>query len=190
MKQLVHIVLLGAIVTAGMDPAVAQEPGRVESPKSAQLSGVVIDATNGHPLRRATVCLRPGVDGGYSTNRNPRCDDTDENGAFVLTGIVPARYTIGVDREGYFALDPLSKEIPSVIALGPGDDLTGVKLRMQRMGSVTGRLVFQDGDPFPGGDLQLRGPGDGRARSTASGEYRFESVLPGDYQIVLNPPDP
>jgi hypothetical protein len=100
MQRWVHITCLGAFLAAIMDTAVAQGPGGPEPPKSAQISGVVIDAMDGHSLRRATVCLRPGADGGYSTTRGERCDETDEKGAFVLAGMLPARYSIGVDREG------------------------------------------------------------------------------------------
>jgi hypothetical protein len=174
-----------------MDKAVAQGPGGPEPPKSAQISGVVIDAMDGHSLRRATVCLRPGADGGYSTTRGERCDETDEKGAFVLAGMLPARYSIGVDREGYFALEPLSENVPSVVVLRAGDDLTGVKLRMQRQGSISGHVVFEDGDPFPGANLELRGPaGENRGRSTTAGEYRFDGVMPGNYRLVVKPPDP
>jgi hypothetical protein len=77
---------------------------------------------DGHPLQRATVCLRPGVDGGLTTTRNERCDETDEKGSFVLAGILPARYSISVDREGYFAIEPLSENVPSVVVVRAGDD--------------------------------------------------------------------
>ena len=76
-----------------------------------------------------------------------------------------------------------------LIALNAGDDLSGVKLRMRRMGSISGRVVFADGEPFPGADLSLDGHGGNHQKTGDTGEYRFGNLPPGDYRILVNHPN-
>jgi hypothetical protein len=170
--------------------ASAQTPIAPEPSKSARVSGVVVDGMDGHLLRRAMVCFHRGGDTGYYNSNTERCDETDEQGRFNVAMLLPARYSYGVERDGYFAADPIADGVPSVIALDAGDHLSGVKLRMWRKGSISGRVVFADGEPFPGADLGLSGPADGnREKSKDTGEYRFGNLAPGDYRVAVKLPD-
>ncbi len=174
-------------IPALVPSANAQPPVAPEPPKFAHVSGVVVDTGNGRPLRRAMVCFNSAGDTGYSGPSTIHCNETDMQGAFTLTNLPPARYTYGVSREGYFAADPPADKLASVIGLNPGDELS-VKFRMQRAGSILGRVVFDDGEPFPGADLQLdRGSGT-RVKTNNSGEFRFDNLTPGDYRVQLNRP--
>ena len=168
-----------AIIAA---PADAQTPVAPEPPKFARVSGVVIDEQDGRLLRRVMVCLQ-------RDSSNAHCDETDAQGRFNIINLPPARYGYRLEREGYFAGEPTADGLPSLFALNAGDDLSSVKLRMRRKGSISGRVVFQDGEPFPGADLSLDGNGGNHQKTGDTGEYRFENLSPGDHRILVNHPN-
>jgi protocatechuate 3,4-dioxygenase beta subunit len=174
-------------VSALAPSANAQPPVAPEPPKFAHVSGVVVDLDSGRPLRRAMVCFNRNGDAGYTGPGTSHCDETDLQGRFALTNLPPARYSYGVTREGYSGADPLADKLATLIALNSGDELS-VKLRMQRLGSILGRVVFEDGEPFPGADLQLNRGSGGRVKTNNSGEFRFDNLTPGDYRVQLNHP--
>jgi hypothetical protein len=55
------------------------------------------------------------------------------------------------------------------------------------MGSISGRAVFTDGEPFSGADLRLSSGN--REKTRVTGEYRFGNLLPGDYRILVDRPN-
>ncbi len=163
-----------------------QTPVAPEPPKFARVSGVVIDERDGRLLRRVMVCLQRGADSGSDSN-TVHCNETDAQGRFNIASLPPSRYSYRLEREGYFAGEPTADGLPSLFALNAGDELSGVKLRMRRTGSIAGRVVFADGEPFPGADLSN---GHGNHQKTGdTGEYRFGNLPPGDYRILVNHPN-
>jgi Carboxypeptidase regulatory-like domain len=174
-------------ISALAPSANAQPPVAPEPPKFAHVSGVVVDIDSGRPLRRATVCFNRNGDTGYTGSSTTYCDETDLQGRFALTNLPRARYSYNVTREGYFPANPLADKLAALIALNPGDELS-VKLRMQRLGSILGRVVFEDGEPFPGAELQLNRGSGARVKTNNSGEFRFDNLPPGDYRVQLNHP--
>lgn len=169
----------------GMSLLSAQTPVAPEPPKLAHVSGVVLDERDGRLLRRALVCLHRADNGGSSESYNAHCDETDAQGRFNLASLPPGRYSSSLEREGYFVSEPAAEGLPAVVALNAGDDLGGLKFRMRRLASIAGKVVFADGEPFPGADLSLNG----RPQKTGdTGEYRFGNLPPGDYRIQINPP--
>jgi hypothetical protein len=172
-----------AIIAAS---AGAQTPAAPEPPKFARVSGVVIDAQDGRLLRRAIVCLHRGADRGYPNSGD--CNETDAQGRFKIVNLPPARYVYSLEREGYFQTEPTADGLSSFIALNAGDDLSGLKLHMRRLGSIVGRVVFEDGEPFPGASVSLSGSGIGHERTGDNGEYRLGNLPPGDYRVLVDQP--
>ena len=152
----------------------------------ARVIGVVVDMQDGRPLRRATVCVRL-ADAGMNSYDTNFCDETDIQGRFTIANLTPARYLFSVDREGYWAATPVAEGLHSVIPLSAGEELTDVKLRMRRLGSLYGRVVFADGEPFPGAELNL--DNGSRTTSTENGEYRFTGLPPGNYEVSVAQPN-
>jgi len=172
------LLTIAAIVT----PARAQPPA---PPEFARISGTIVDQRDDHPLRRAQVCLQP--DTGYLDLTTGYCDETDEKGRFTIREVLPGRYSLRVMREGYFAQDPVAVGLPSVIALNAGDDMSGIVARLSQSASISGRVVFDDGEPFPGAEIQLfrvtGGSGSDREKLGDNGEFRLSDVSPGDYSV-------
>jgi hypothetical protein len=153
--------------------------------KTAQVSGLAVDAQDGHPLKRAIVCFTPtdvSVIG-----QDSRCAETDAQGRFRIDGLPPMTYGYTVDRNGYFANDPPSEDLSSTLTLRAGDTLTGVQFRLHPSASIEGRLLYADGDPFPGGSVSLYQAGSsGQASATNAndlGQFRFGNLKPGDYTV-------
>src|SRR5262249_53008469 len=134
------------------------------------------------------VCFRYGRDGGYYSSEAEHCNETDEQGRFSLSSLPPGKYAYGVQRQGYFAAEPVGEGLPSVITLDGGQELS-VKLRMRRGGAISGRVVFEDGEPYSDATLELNSTyGGWNATPNDKGEYRFVNLRPGDYQIGAHQP--
>jgi len=108
----------GLILDAG-----ARRAFGVQLARGWTLTGQVIDAQSGNPLRDAEVTVAPGVLGLHS--RHAR---SDQAGRFELPGIVGNEQSLYVEAEGYVPAGPLAHnaEEPSVtIRLQPGSRIEG-----------------------------------------------------------------
>src|SRR5687767_12623947 len=108
------------------------------------ISGTVVSATTGEPLRKASVSLTrsPGVP-------NLLIAVTDVQGRFSLTGLPTGQYTVSVDRFGY--LSPSRAEIDKeIITVYDGQQVTGITIKLTPNGSISGRVLDDDGDPLAG----------------------------------------
>jgi hypothetical protein len=118
---------------------------------------------------------------------------TADDGAFALNKIPlggsPIDVTIHLDRTGYVDLTPpASKQI----RLQPGEQRTGLKLKLTPTGAITGRLLDSAGAPVEGvyvsavtGILMER-----MVRTAISddrGVFRLGGLAPGKYRVVARP---
>jgi hypothetical protein len=193
------IVLAGAAVLAAQQPPAPgpQRPARDTSalPKDApaasgRISGRVVAADSGRPVKRARVFVTAvEVPGGRGVL-------TDDTGAFELTDLPAGRYTLTVSKSGFVSLAygqrrPLQAGTP--LQLGDGEQLKGVEFRLPRGGVISGRIVDEDGEPVPGatvrvmryqylqGDRRLTPAGTGQTDDR--GQYRVWGLMPGDYYV-------
>lgn len=158
-------------------------------PEFARVSGTVVDQLDKRPLRRAQVCLQPDI--GYSDPTTGYCDETGTQGRFSIRDVLPGRYGLRVMREGYFAQDPVVVGLPSLIALSAGDDINDIVARLFQSASISGRVTFEDGEPFTGALVrlytQLSGTSySGEDRAGDNGEFHFR-VSPGNYYVRVVP---
>jgi hypothetical protein len=167
-----------------------RQPGSIE--------GIVQSYSNGQPLRRAQVVLRP-VDAGSSS----LVQTTDETGKFSFTKITPGRYSITVQRDGYlpvYAGHVGPYKMPPIFYVRPGDEIRSFTFSMPAWGVIGGKIKFDDAEPAINIAVQLfreyyaRGRHGyaiaASARTNDRGEYRVHGLEPGSYYVaaIYQPP--
>ena len=173
----------------------AQSPGA--APRTARISGRVLDAATGRPVTRARVILSGAeLPGGRVTL-------TDDSGTFDFTQLPSGRFTLTASKPAYIALSygqrrPLQGGTP--LQLGDGELLRGVDIALPRGSIISGTVRNEDGDPMPGamvrvlryqyvqGDRQLVPAGS--APSDDRGLYRVWGLNPGEYFVTAAAPVP
>jgi hypothetical protein len=194
------LALLGVVaITTPAAAQLLQPPGTPpQSYGSARLTGRVVAADNGRPVRRAHLRLseRP-----YSErNADPdhvhvsRDLDTDGDGRFAFVDLPAGSYVIYVDPVNGFAGLAWPKE--ATVTEGRTADVT---IRMQRTGAIEGRLQDDNGDGLPGtrvyairkrnviGFAALGPP----VSTTTNdlGEFRLPNLTAGKYYVLATPYD-
>ena len=190
------LVLLACL--AGASPS-AQTPARDATRSAvgtATISGVVVtDEPQPRPLRRVSVALQ-AVD-----LRAPIAAVTDDEGRFVLKGVVAGHYAVMASRPGYVNTILGAKAgsiLGAPIAVVDGQDVTGLSIRMPRGAVITGTVRYASGRPAPDMQVQISPvktvDGKRRTRFTTDpggvatddrGVYRAFGLAPGDYLVQL-----
>ena len=173
------VAIVSALVSVQNPPRDQESPPRLPT-GTARISGVVVAADNGVPVKRANVVLvgfslppgRPtsgvpaGVAGGVVMGMTTTMTSTsgvmvggqqmpskvtDETGRFEFADLAAGVYSLQVIPQGGFVRP---QRLPSVrVADGQTETVT---IRLERTGAIGGRILDEGGDPLP------------RARVTAS----------------------
>jgi hypothetical protein len=167
-----------------------------QPPGSGVISGIVLEASNDDPVRKAIVTLTwQGAPRSWATSR------TDSSGQFKFEGLPPGKYDLRATKAGvgtaiYGATSV--RELGELIALEDDETRAGVKLRFLHSATISGRVLKPHGDPAANVLVTLLGPGRNlgervlvqyRGDSTNDrGEYRFDEVAPGQYCIHAQQP--
>ena len=174
----------------------------------AAIAGTVVSANSGEPLKKAHVLLshvgddpqEDDQEGGGSKNRTLGTT-SDAAGHFSIEKIPAGSYDLVVDRADYlpshYGQDQLDKS-GATLSLAPGQKMTDLLFRLNRMGIITGRVRDEDGDPIRGAAVvsMLHRTVAGKPKIELSrsdstndlGEYRIVDLVPGRYSIVATPP--
>jgi protocatechuate 3,4-dioxygenase beta subunit len=156
------------------------------------VSGTVVNALTGEPIRHAQVTVRrmdtaPGATSSAAT---------DSSGTFAVAALEPGTYRISADHTGFIpaqlgARGPAKPSPPLVLTAGQKS--TGQRISLYPQGVITGRIVDEDGEPVPNvevqvsrlrymaGRKQLARSGGGMTNDL--GEYRIFGLSPGRYYI-------
>lgn len=171
---------------AAPQPATAA-PG--ESDGRCSVTGKVVDAATGAPLRDVKVVFRAEADGATFTA------STGDNGAFEAAPLEPGVYTITATGSGYLVARYGARlgQPPPPFTLAPGQKATGIDLRLLRPAIISGRVLNADGDPVanqvvsPMLTVYWSGSKDLISAALATtndlGEYRLENLSPGSYYL-------
>src|SRR3954469_23513440 len=159
-------------------------------PPGGRISGRVLAADNGRPVKRARVFATAAeLPGGRGML-------TDDSGVFDLTELPAGRYTLTVSKSGFVALSygqrrPLQGGTP--LQLADGQQLKGIEFQLPRGSVISGRVLDEDGDAMPGvmvrimryqylqGERRLTPAGNGQTDD--KGQYRVWGLMPGDYYV-------
>jgi hypothetical protein len=210
------LALLMAALAAGSFVAEARQrssgPPVLEAPPgTGAISGVVTDATTGRPIEGALVSL--GVTTGGSIILTLPRVVTDPKGRFLFRDLAPStKYYIRAARVGYAParfgssgprmpsdrlsdLEIMTTDDIVTISVAADQWVSDLQVRLWRLGTITGRVVDERGEPVVG--TAVRGfsavPVAGRRQYVGSdvvttddrGEYRLANLMPGRYAVSV-----
>ncbi len=173
---------------------------------SASMSGRVVTAESGQPLRRAMVIAQPTRPpemrrGGAFTPPRPYSTRTDEDGRYVLKELPAGEYTLTARRSGFVDMSygQTRPGMPSRrITVSDGAALGPLDFQMVRGGVITGRVVDDAGEPAErvqvramragrvGGQVRYGGIGSGDTTDD-QGHFRLFGLPPGEYLVSAEP---
>src|SRR6185295_3874764 len=162
----------------------------VPPPPAGRISGRVLAADTGRPVKRARVfATAVELPGGRGVL-------TDDSGVFDLTELPAGRYTLTVSKSGFVSLSygqrrPLQAGTP--LQLADGQQLKGIQFQLPRGSVIGGRVLDEDGEAMPGVNVRvmryqyLQGerwltPA-GAGQTDDKGQYRVWGLMPGDYYV-------
>ena len=161
----------------------AQPPG--------SLTGQVVSATTGEPLKKVSLTLRPQGRGG-----SPAAATSDASGNFKFNSVDVGTYTLTGERPGYvraaYGEDRVGGQART-IDVATGKTSGPIQLKLLPQSVISGRVYDQDGDPiqnaqvqvmrysYPGGKRQLGAVQ--QATTNDLGEFRVPSLAPGRYFV-------
>jgi protocatechuate 3,4-dioxygenase beta subunit len=202
-KAMTRTLRLAALVAVlGWAGVSAQQPPRDTPaagqghtpPATARITGRVVDAVSGRPMKMVTVRLTSEAGG--------RAGQTDGAGIFDFTNLPASRYNVRVMKAGYVSLAygqrrPLQPGTP--LQLEAGQHIKGIEFRMPRGSVVSGTVSDELGDPMPGimvrlmrfqyaqGVRELVPAGSGQTDDR--GVYRIWGLDPGEYFVTAVAPN-
>lgn len=162
--------------------------------KRAMVVGTVLSEATGRPLSRASVYLKS-----YSGETTSLSVEADEKGHFAISGIVPGRYVLYAQRDGYLrgtVARSAGARLPAVMDLDEGQVLSDIEIPMKRWSVIAGRIRFNDAEPAASALVQVyqdtfaRGRRSYRlvasTRTDDRGEYRVAGIPPGSYYVAAS----
>src|SRR5262245_5453144 len=205
-----RVALAAAFVSASLTFAAPQQSARDTraTAGTGSIAGVVVDETDGKPIARASVTLAG------AELRPHRLTITDATGRFVFTDLPAGRFTLRATRSphlpsSYGQTEPgRGPGLP--LALGDGERLADLTLKMARGGVMSGRVLDDTGQPMggapvlgfpahrlpadpapaePGGQSAVTDArGECRVTGLGADEYLIRAFPPGDYRVLLTGP--
>jgi hypothetical protein len=143
------------------------------------LRGRVYDEDSGAGIAAASIGFREASTGRFEGNFRMRVHvQSAKDGTFALDGVPTGRMTLDV-----YAQDHGGRELEVMV-----NDATGpVEIALSAGGTISGRLAAADGVTPIAGAIGLfnmdEGHG-GTSRSGPAGEFSFEHLAPGRYQLT------
>ena len=185
------------ILTAVLALGLLQTPAPQPEAPSARISGRVVAADTGKPIRWATVRT-------VSARGRQLVTATDPQGRFEFTALPAGTYRLDAAAERYVRMylggqpyTGLSAVIPRGVTVTDGESFQKADFALPRGSAIEGRLLDEFGDPAPGlvvqvsqllyaggrrrlmpvGNANLAQPTDDR------GHFRIHGLSPGTYYV-------
>ncbi len=177
-------------------PATAQTPGLLQ--EKCTITGTIVDAVSGQPLKGADVKLR-GVPSESDPIPKSTSSSTDTGGRFVFEGVLPGRYNLFASHDGYVdnTHDAAWTRTKS-LSLASGQHINDLVFRLLPNGTLSGHVTNEAGKPLRGVSVQAMKSSYPHGRrelhdvahiaTNDAGEYRITGLAPGKYYIRAKPP--
>ena len=190
----------GPLIDPAQMPPIGGRGGRMGLPPrddqpapkgTAKISGRVVSADTGNPIRRAQIRLSA------AEVRANRVAATDNDGRYEFTDLAAARYRLQISKAGYVTLEygqARPFESGKLLDLVEGQSLEKIDFNLPRGSVIAGRITDEFGDPiadanvqamryqFTNGQRQLV-PAGRQGTSDDIGQYRIFGLMPGDYIV-------
>lgn len=209
------VVLIVAVMFTGSS-AQSASPGTLaptDKESESALRGRVVDARSGQPVAGASVRAQyiTGVE------NPPKCPIGDceyvgdrvvglipiyritagNDGGFTIPNMKPGDYLVAATAPGYVQryFGQTTDDMPEVsVNVTPGQSAQPIDVRLERAGSVGGRILSDAGEGLAGAEVELLRrsylPGGSTrpvavafAQTEGGGTYRFKNVTPGEYYV-------
>ncbi len=164
-------------------------------PQKCTLSGTVVNSVTGEPLSKVGLTLFP-VGGGIDA-----VTVSGEKGVFSLVDLPPGDYNLRGEHGGYLPTSYNARSASSkgaVISLAPGQERTGLTLKLLPAATISGTVRDSDGEPLEDAQLtlfrrmfvhgELRVQGYDSAETDERGQYRIRRISPGRYFVSARKP--
>ena len=200
MKLALHLSVV--VLTLCLQAASGEQPKAVEKlPPTSSVSGQVVTAAEGAPLKSARLVLVPERQGTGSLQVHSAMSDAE--GKFNIKEIPAGRYRFSASHNGYVdqQFQSAGVEKGAVLALRAGEQVKDVLFRMTLAAVITGRVDDEDGEPManiqvvalqrPSEEEKEDNPWLGHRELSAAaggqtddrGQYRLFGLKPGEYYI-------
>lgn len=180
-----------ALAVTAVSCVFAQQPA--QQPKPARISGLVVHAVTGEPLRKVQLRLTRDGAGGRGAMPQSRAATSLPDGRFTFEKLEAGTYRLSAQRVGFLSMQygaRSSNFSGTPIKLRDGEEVT-LEFKLPPQGVITGRVVDEDGDPMPRVQVSaVRSAPTGRPREDMSGEsndigeFRIANLPPGKYYVV------
>lgn len=160
------------------------------NPPTSAITGRVVNASSGAPLKKASVWLEAfspsrGVNGERTVTLP--ATTTDAEGRFTFDRLEPGDYLLAAKRVGY--LDQgYGASTPQVVGppltAKPGETLRDIVIKLTPQSFVYGKVVDEDGDAVTGARVEVlkRGAVEvAAAESQDDGSFVIGNLMPGRY---------
>lgn len=164
-----------------------QLSGQAGNEAKFSLTGSVINAVTGEPIRRALVQFQGAP---------PRSCFTDGDGHFEIVGLPGGRFTVGAQKPGYYS-NPDDPRAASNVAVTVGPSSDPVVLKLSPYGVIYGRVTNVEGEPLERIPVRLTAAvvRNGRRRweqagsrdTDDNGNFRFPNLQPGTFYLAAGP---
>jgi len=177
--------VIGAVVlfSSVMLAQIVNSPAPLTSDKYT-VSGTVVNAVTGEPIRHALVTFQEGA------------VLTDQTGHFEFPAVAPGTYWPSVRKPGFFSRDELGKP-RQLLHIRTADDAAGIVLQLTPEAVIYGQVVDKNGEPVERVPIRLemsrvqqglRRRVELNSKTTDSdGAYRIANLRPGTYYLCAGP---
>ena len=204
MREFLQLLATVVLVIASMAQTPATQSGQADKrqPDPCTISGRVVTAAEGTPIKSARVAL---VEQNAARHPHVFAASTDNDGRFEIKKVDPGRYEFVASHTAYISqrYQARGTNDGAILALVPGQEVNAVLFRLVRGGAITGRVIDEAGEPMvsvlpvsilqkaSAEEIEEAGPrGKNRellesssATTDDRGEYRVFGLKPGDYYI-------